>query len=231
MDKSDRYKLKKYIDNLRDGKNTGFIDFNKLNNISYILKKNEYNIYYPYPDSEKVILYTDNIPKIDIIRIYSYYQLKHNEILGSLFGLNIDMEYVGDIIIDKDNYYVIVLSSISKVILDNLDMIGNKSVKLSIVSIDNISNYKKEFETREIIVSSLRIDNVIARIINTSRSKIKEKIQNKEIILNYNILTNSSYILKENDIFSIRRYGKYKFISIVKTTKKDNYIIRYNKYI
>ena len=39
------------------------------------------------------------------------------------------------------------------------------------------------------------------------------------------------HILKENDIFSIRRYGKYKFIGVVKNTKKDNYIIKYLKYI
>ena len=39
------------------------------------------------------------------------------------------------------------------------------------------------------------------------------------------------FLIKENDIFSIRRYGKYKFISIVNTTRKDNYIIRYQKYI
>ena len=31
--------------------------------------KDEYKIYYPYPDSEKVILYNYNIPKIDIIKI------------------------------------------------------------------------------------------------------------------------------------------------------------------
>ena len=37
--------------------------------------------------------------------------------------------------------------------------------------------------------------------------------------------------LKENDIFSIRRYGKYKFVGIVKSTKKNNFIVRYLKYI
>ena len=145
MDKSDRYKLKKYIDNLRCGKNTGFIDFNKLNNISYVLKKNEYKIYYPYPDSEKVILYTDNIPKIDVIKIDSYYTLKHNEILGSLFGLNIDMEYVGDIIIDKDNYYklraMLDVSKISFVVCDLFDIYKYYDGKYSFINFSNICDY------------------------------------------------------------------------------------------
>jgi RNA-binding protein YlmH len=110
-------------------------------------------------------------------------------------------------------------------------MIGNKYVELEEWSLEVISNYKKNFENKEIIVSSLRIDNVIARILNTSRNIIKEKIKNKEIILNYDTLKNNSYILKNGDIFSIRKQGKYKFLNILKTTKKDNYIIEYQKYL
>ena len=55
-------------------------------------------------------------------------------------------------------------------------------------------------------------------------------IKNKHVILNYSILKNSSTLLKENDIFSIRRKGKYKFSKIIKNTKKDNIIIEYYRY-
>jgi RNA-binding protein YlmH len=51
------------------------------------------------------------------------------------------------------------------------------------------------------------------------------------IILNYSLLKDGSINLKENDIFSIRKYGKYKFNKIIKNTKKDNIIIEYYKYI
>ena len=51
------------------------------------------------------------------------------------------------------------------------------------------------------------------------------------MIVNYDVMNKNSYILKENDIFSIRRYGKYKFVGIVKSTKKNNFIVRYLKYI
>ena len=36
--------------------------------------------------------------------------------------------------------------------------------------------------------------------------------------------------LKENDIFSIRRYGKFQYIGIKKETKNKNYIIECKKY-
>ena len=50
-------------------------------------------------------------------------------------------------------------------------------------------------------------------------------------MLNYDFLKNSDYKLHEGDIFSIKRIGKYKYNGIIKTTKKDNYIIQLNKYI
>ena len=67
-------------------------------------------------------------------------------------------------------------------------------------------------------------------MINTSRSIVEEKIKNKEIFINYEILKNKDYKLKEGDIFSIRKYGKYKFIKIIKITKKNNLLIEYLKY-
>ena len=37
--------------------------------------------------------------------------------------------------------------------------------------------------------------------------------------------------IDEGDIFSIRKFGKYRFEGIVGRTKKDNFIISINKYV
>ena len=109
-------------------------------------------------------------------------------------------------------------------------MVGNHPIKIKEVPIDTISNYERKYEEIEIIVSSLRIDNVISRLIGTSRDAIKKKFLDDEIILNYEICHKLNYELKENDIFSIRKYGKYKFNGIIKETKKNNYIVKIYKY-
>ena len=116
-------------------------------------------------------------------------------------------------------------------IKDNLKMIGNKKVSLEEVDLSVLDNYERNYEEKEMIVSSLRIDNVVSGIINTSRKVALDKIKNKEVVVNYGVMNKNSYILKESDIFSIRRYGKYKFVGIVKSTKKNNFIVRYLKYI
>lgn len=229
--KSDVYKINNAVEKIKTGKNTQFLDGRELKIVTGKLKKNEYNVYYPYKDSEKVMLYTGKVPKVKLFKIYTVENIRHQDILGSLFALNIDSSYFGDIVLYNDYYYVFVSEDLALYIKDNLKMIGNKKVSLEEVDLSVLDNYERNYEEKEIIVSSLRIDNIISGIINTSRKVALDKIKNKEVIVNYGVMNKNSYILKENDIFSIRRYGKYKFVGIVKSTKKNNFIIRYLKYI
>lgn len=229
--KSDVYKINNAVEKIKTGKNTQFLDGRELKIVTGKLKKNEYNVYYPYKDSEKVMLYTGKIPKVKLFKIYTVENIRHQDILGSLFALNIDSSYFGDIVLFNDYYYVFVSEDLALYIKDNLKMVGNKKVSLEEVDLSVLGNYERKYEEKEMIISSLRVDNVISGIINTSRKVALDKIKNKEVIVNYDVMNKNSYILKENDIFSIRRYGKYKFVGIVKSTKKNNYIVKYLKYI
>ena len=83
----------------------------------------------------------------------------------------------------------------------------------------------QEYIKKEIIVSSLRIDNVISTLIGTSRNEVLEKFKNKEIIYNYNEITKPTYQLNVGDTFSIRKHGKYKYNGILKNTKKGGFIV------
>jgi len=229
--KKNLYKIDNAIEKILNGSNTLFLDSNELKQIVSKLRKNEYNVYYPYEESDKVILYTNDIPKVSLFKIVCNEKLRHQDILGSILSLNINSSYLGDIIIDDDYYYFYILSELSCFIKDNLNMIGNKKIILEEIDINALKDYKRKYEEKTIIVSSLRIDNVISKIINLNRKNVLDKINNKEVILNYEVLTKSSYNLKENDVFSIRKYGKYKYIKIINNTKKDNLIIKYLKYI
>lgn len=229
--KSDVYKINNAVEKIKTGKNTQFLDGRELKIVTGKLKKNEYNVYYPYKDSEKVMLYTGKVPKVKLFKIYTVENIRHQDILGSLFALNIDSSYFGDIVLYNDYYYVFVSDDLALYIKDNLKMVGNKKVSLEEVNLSVLDNYERKYEEKEMIISSLRVDNVVSGIINTSRKVALDKIKNKEVIVNYVVMNKNSYILKESDIFSIRRYGKYKFVGIVKSTKKNNFIVRYLKYI
>ena len=231
MSKKDYYIIEKNINKIYRGESTNFLDPTTLKNVISKLKGINYNIYYPYKDSDKVIIYTNKLPEIKILEIISYDKLSHREIMGSLFGLNIDSELFGDIIITNNHYYIMIINSIHDLIINNLNMIGKHHIKLKEVPLEILDNYQRKYEEIELIVSSIRIDNVISTIIGTSREQIKKKFLNDEIILNYEVCHKLNYELKENDTFSIRRFGKYKYSGIIKETKKGNYLIKCLKYI
>lgn len=229
--KFDIYKINNAVEKIKSGNNTLFLDQREYKLVISKLKKHEYKVYYPYKDSEKVMLYTEKVPIIKLFKINTAEKIRHQDILGSLFALNIDSSFVGDIVLYNGDYYVYIENNLSTYIKDNLNIIGNKKVVLEEVSLDVLKDYERKYEENEMIVSSLRIDSIVSSIIKSSRSKAIEKMKNKEVIVNYEVMSKNSYLLKENDIFSIRRYGKYKFVGIVKSTKKDNYIVKYLKYV
>ena len=224
------YKIEKYVEKLINGEPTGFLNPVDVMNIKGKLNKNQYKIYSPTKDSEKVIFYNKKEPDISLYEIETNNKLRHQEILGALFNLKIDESMFGDIIINDDHYYVFINNLIEDYFISNFNKIGNNNIILKKLDIDYLKDYERSYEKIELIVTSLRIDTVISRIIHTNRDSIKDKIKDREIYLNHELLKKTDYKLKEDDIFSIRKYGKYKFIKINSTTKKDNYVILIKKY-
>ena len=209
---------------------TYFLNPNELNKLKAKLKKNEYNIYCPYKDSEKNIVYKNNVPGVILYEIKSKQDLRHQDILGTMYSLNIAPDLFGDILIINNRYYIYILPILRNYFESNFNCIRNSKVSLEEIDINSFYDYEREYEQIELIVSSTRVDTVISSIIHTSRSEISSLISKKNIMLNYEYLSNTDYKLKENDVFSIKTFGKYKFIGIRKKTKKDNLIVELFKY-
>lgn len=225
------YKIEKNYNKLINSYSTYFLNPKESNELKGKLKKEKYLIFKPTLDSEKVIFYKKNEPIICLYEIITNNTLKHQDILGALFSLNIDESMFGDIIIDNNRYYIFILKEIENYLISSLNKIGRYNISLNKLDSNYLKKYKRKYEEIELIVSSLRIDTVIGRLIHVNRDIIKDKIKDKEILLNYDLLKNNSYKLKENDIFSIKKFGKYKFKRIINSTKKDNLIIIIDKYI
>ena len=224
------YFINNMTERILSGKYTNFLDSRKQELIKSKLPKNSYKVFKPYKDSEKVIFYSNNRPKIFLYKIICDEKLFHKDILGSLFSLNIDESLFGDIIVFDDNYYIYLMPSIKEYVLSSLIKIKHSIIKLEETPIHTLSNYERKYETISFIVSSCRIDNVCSYLAHTNREKIKDKIKLGEILVNYTNVKNS-YMLKENDVFSIRKIGKFKFYKIINETKKDKIVVEVLKYI
>lgn len=224
------YTVEKIVEKVLYSNSTNFVEIKYLNRVKKKLKNIKYNIYEPFVGATKVILY-NKMPNVKIYEIVSSNDLRHQDILGTLYSLNISDEMFGDVVIWNNRYFIIILSSIDNYIKSNLTSIRNSKVDLIEKDPYYLKNYKQEYEEFNIIVPSIRVDAIISKIINSSRSNALEKIKNGDIYLNYELLTKPTYMLRENDIFSIRKYGKYKFNGIINETKKGNIIVNISKYV
>lgn len=225
------YEIQKNITRLDNGQPTFFLEPNEAKEVRRKIGETKVKIFSPTKDSEKIILYIDKKPEIILYEIKSYNELRHQDILGTMYSLNIAKEMYGDIILDSGHYYIFILKLFQNYFEMNFTKVRNSGVELKELDLDFLNDYERKYQEIELIVSSERIDTIIASLANTSRSLVKEKVKNKEILLNNEILKNLSYLLKENDSFSIRKIGKFKYIGIIKTTKSNNYIVKVLKYI
>lgn len=203
------------------------------------LKFDNFKLYGGYDDAERKILcvfsdydhitYDDFPIKSLVFRYSNNVGLTHRDILGSLMSLNISRETIGDIIVSDDRAVVFVYDTISDLIKNDITKIGRTGVAVSEESID----LKKEqsFEVIEGTVASFRLDCIFALALKTSREKARTIISSKEVNINYFPVNKPDYLLKENDVFSIRGFGKFRFESINGSTKKNRIHITLKKYI
>ena len=225
------YLIEKNINKLNNLGNTFFLDPRELKEVTSHLKKNTYKIYRPYIDSERNIIYKDEEPNVLLYEIKSKKELRHQDILGSIYSLNLDISLFGDIILDNGRYFIYILGIIQNSFENDFKKVGNTNIELELLPTDYLKDYTHKYEEIEVITSSLRIDTVIARVIHTNRDSIKDLIKDKSIIYNYELLKDNSKVINPGDSFSIRKIGKYKYIETVKNTKSDNLIIKIYKYI
>ena len=207
------YTVEKIVEKVLYSNSTNFVEIKYLNRVKKELKNVKYNIYEPFSGATKIILY-NKMPNIKIYEIISSNDLRHQDILGTLYSLNISDEMFGDVVIWNNRYFIIILSSIDNYIKSNLMSIRNSKVDLIERDPYYLRNYKQEYEECFIIVPSIRVDVIVSKIINSSRSNALEKIKNGDIYLNYELLTKPTYMLKENDTLLILGKGHEEFISI-----------------
>ncbi len=167
--------------------------------------------------------------KIDKLKIdYNkrFLTINHRSVLGALMSLGIKREVVGDIIIG-DTSYILCNSDMSDYIISQLKTIYSKPVTLIKCSDDINSNIEYEYITD--IISSLRLDCVISSMFDLSRLEAKEYITKELVKVNHSYITNPTYQVKDNDLISVRKKSRMRFVGIKYKTKKDKIVVEYCK--
>ncbi len=157
--------------------------------------------------------------------------LTHRDFLGSLMGLGIKRECIGDILLSSDNQAVVfVREDMAPHIIRDLDKVSRDRVKVSYYS-EDIESLCNRTEDSRIIVSSMRIDNLVSSLVGCSRSVASELIKNDKIFCNYLLVKKPSLVIVKDDIISIRGYGKYIIGDFAGKSRRDNIILNISRYV
>ncbi len=158
-------------------------------------------------------------------------EMTHRDFLGSLMGLGIKREMVGDILVFEDRCIIFVRRDIAEYIVSNLDKIGRNGINISLCQIGDIEIPPRRTEEISGTVAGIRLDSVLSVALKTSRSKAMEFIRGGAVSLNWEETENASKSLSEGDIISVKRKGRFKLSRVGGLTKKGRYSVVIEKYI
>lgn len=195
------------------------------------------NIAIIYPEKLTKDMILNNLNNyMQIIRIelpknlYGEYQ--HKDYLSGIMKLGIKREKFGDILVEEKGADIIASKEISEYIEQNIKQLTrfNKS-NVSLQNMENIREIELKKEDIKIIIQSLRLDNIVAALANTSRTKASEIIKEARVFINYEEQYKTDKQIKEKDVIVIRGKGKFEIDKIEGNTRKNKQILNVKKYV
>ncbi|MGE5379882.1 MAG: RNA-binding protein [Methylocystaceae bacterium] len=167
--------------------------------------------------------------QISLLLVTGPKPLSHRDCLGSLLGLGLRREKIGDLIPRENSCMLITAREIADFVLNNLIRVGNQDIR--VVGADQIDEQMLQGpKTINTTVASLRMDAVIAAGFGVPRSEAQKLVEAEKVKLNYLEITKSDRQLQAGDLISVRGYGRLKLVTLDGKSRKDRLRITLEKY-
>ncbi len=256
-DKDDKILLAQILDKIEIAENknkiqyTDFLDMAQIELVEKFISKIKIENYMEYGGFEQAerkmfVIYPEKFNSdvvfknlsniVQIIRIDLPDDLKgkytHRDYLGAVIKLGVKREKVGDIIVDANGADIIVDKDISKFLVENLGELTRFSKsKITVENIENLRKVEIKKEELEIIVSSLRLDNIVSELARCSRNKAVEIINTERVFINFQNETKKTKQINAGDVVTIRGKGRFYIKEMIGQTRSGRTIIKIEKFV
>lgn len=157
----------------------------------------------------------------------------HKDYLGALTGLLLRREAFGDILLDDAHpgrAYLVALQSAAP-LLSELSGVGRASAHAALCEQSALlSAAQKPRQLRSATVASLRLDAVLAAMLNCSRGTAAELIRAKKVEINHVAAQNAHSEVYEGDLFTVRGRGRFRLEALGGKSRKDRLFIQFFQY-
>ena len=188
---------------------------------------------YPGARKKKVIFLRDEEDDFsDIVCISSradqrFRSIGHRDILGSIMSLQVDRHSFGDFWIEGDSIYLYTSKAMGEFFCDHLLRIGKLSVSFSLIEEHPVQTfYTRAFEK---VVSSERLDALVASLANVSRSEAQRLIRQEKVQVNHHSLVKPDELCDNNSTISIRGCGRFTYNGVIRRTRRDRIVVGFTQ--
>lgn len=158
-------------------------------------------------------------------------KLTHRDFLGSLMGLGITRDLLGDILVGETAAQVVCLTSALPVLLDQWREVGRYTVSPSEVPLDLLSPIEETVQKLTETFQSLRFDAVAASAFRIPRTKAAALISGGRLLLNHLPCTKPDRILEEGDSLTGRGLGKCRLVKVNGLSRKGRIIVEMERFV
>lgn len=158
--------------------------------------------------------------------------LEHRDFMGSLLGLGIKRDVIGDIVLVGESEAVVFCdTNIVEFLLTDWEKAGRDKIRVRRADIGNDFAPERRTAALSDTVASPRLDCVVAALCSLSREKAREAVVSALVELDYECEERPDREVRTPCIVSVRGYGKFSVDSLADKTKKGRYRLVGRKYL
>lgn len=155
--------------------------------------------------------------------------LTHRHFLGSFMSLGVERSVIGDILVGEGQCVAFLREEMGEYFLQNIRKIGRVGVKTSL-SWEGPLPGAHEFVEMSGVVASERLDCLTAFVCRTSREKAAGLITAGLVSVNHRESLSVSQKVKEQDLLSVRRQGRFIIDQLGPLTSKGRLVVKCRKF-
>lgn len=174
-----------------------------------------------------------NLFNISFLRLESagMKRLEHRDVLGSVLGLGIKRNILGDIIPHNKGTDMIVDSRMVDYLSVNIGQVGRHRVSIRKITRPELALPKQNIKIRTASVASLRVDAVLSEGYRISRTKASSLVKSGKCKVNWKLVDKPDYLIAPGDLISLRGFGRTVVEGIEGHSKKGRIWIKLITYI
>ncbi len=157
-------------------------------------------------------------------------ELTHRDYLGSLMGLGLKREMIGDILVREDGADIVIIKEMGEFLLYHYEKAGRTALRAEIAPIEDIIVPEGRYEEKRDTVASLRLDNLVSSAFSLSRGKAVVAIESGLVFVNGVQSEKPDRQMKEGDKLVLRGRGKALLKAVGGVTRKDRISVEIHKY-